>query len=61
MNEINAKLSDLNRSINFFLAKKDAGENPTARDWAGFFQALADFAAVIIPLIQSFFLKKPTV
>ena len=30
-------------------------ENPTARDWAGFFQALASFAAAILPLILPLF------
>lgn len=30
---------------------------PTARDWAGFFQALASFVQVLIPLIQGFITK----
>lgn len=33
--------------------------DPTARDWAGFFAALAQFASVILPLILPLFQPKP--
>jgi hypothetical protein len=35
-----------------------AADNPTARDWAGFFAALAQFAATMLPLILPFFQPK---
>jgi hypothetical protein len=31
---------------------------PAARDWAGFFAALAEFAKVLAPIIAAFFTKK---
>jgi len=36
--------------------KIDAEPNPTARDWAGFFAALAQFLNVLAPIIIPLFL-----
>lgn len=55
MQDITQDLELLNTRLKHFTAERNASTDPTARDWAGFFQALADFAAVVIPLIASFF------
>jgi hypothetical protein len=45
-------------ALNHLRAHLPKGPKPEARDWSGFFSALASFFTTILPLIQPFLVKK---
>jgi hypothetical protein len=47
------------RELQRLAVETDAASPPTARDWTGFFAALAAFAQALLPLIAPFLVAKP--
>ena len=60
--ELDAKsLMTISNTLRILADQIPIEPQPTARDWSGFFQALAAFAAAILPLIAPYLAepKKP--
>lgn len=58
-NVLNVAPTEKKTALNKLRAAIPTASDPTARDWAGFFAALAAFTAQVLPLILPLF-GKPT-
>lgn len=60
MSVLNSSRPIIQEDLKGMLALVPDAPDATARDWAAFFQALAAFAANILPLILPLFAEKET-
>ncbi|HUW85010.1 MAG TPA: hypothetical protein VMZ31_19690 [Phycisphaerae bacterium] len=58
MNRLTAILNAMTKALPTPETLASATPSVAARDWAGFFRALADFATKLLPLLLPLFAKK---